>query len=267
MRRVRAIVARRRILGLLVVRDLKVKYASSALGYFWTVLEPLLMGLVYWFVFTKIFDRGGGVAREPYIVFLLAGLLPWNWASQVISASTRSITSEARLVRSTNLPREIWVLRTVASKFAEFLFSIPVLIIFLVATQTGVNWRIIYWPVAIGMQWVALLGIALILAPVTVLMTDIQNIIRVVLRMLFYMCPVLYGAHAVLTNPRIPGWIKQVYEFNPFTAILSMYRGAIFPDQHPGWGLILHGGTSCLVLLVTGAYVFRSLERSVLKEV
>lgn len=263
----RAIVARRRILALLVTRDLKVKYGRSILGYFWTVLEPLLMALVYWFVFTKIFQRGGDIAREPYIVFLLAGLLPWTWANQAISASTRSITSEAKLVRSTSLPREIWVLRTVASKFVEFLFSLPVLVLFLVVTTTGVNWRIIFWPLAIGMQWAALLGIALILAPVTVLMVDIQNIIRIVLRVLFYLCPVLYGAHAVLENDHIPGWLKQIYEFNPFTAILSLYRGAIFPDQHPSFELILHGGVSCLALLLAGAYVFRALERDVLKEI
>jgi ABC-2 type transport system permease protein len=265
--RVRAIVARRRILALLIFRDLKVKYASSALGYFWTILEPLLMGLVYWFVFTKIFQRGGEVAREPYIVFLLAGLLPWMWASQVLSAAPRALSSEAKLVRSTNLPREIWVLRSVGSKFAEFMFALPVLVIFLLVTQTGVNWRIVFWPLAIGMQWAALLGIALILAPVTVLMVDLQNIVRVVTRVLFYMCPVLYGAHAVLDNPNIPGWVKQIYEMNPFTAILSLYRGAIFPDQHASWELILHGGISCVVLLGAGLWVFRNLERTVLKEI
>jgi ABC-2 type transport system permease protein len=267
VRRVRAIVARRRTLALLIGRDLKVKYASSVLGYFWAVFEPLLMGLVYWFVFTKIFDRGGDVAREPYIVFLLAALLPWTWANQVISASTRSISSEAKLVRSMALPREIWVLRTVGAKFAEFVLSVPVLVAFVVATGTSVNWRIVYWPLAIGMQWMALLGLALILAPLTVLMTDMQNIIRVVLRVLFYLCPVLYGAHAVLESDKIPEWVKQVYEFNPFTSILGLYRAGLFPDQQPSWGLVLHGLTTCAALLVAGAYVFRALERAVLKEI
>lgn len=263
----RAIVARRRILALLIFRDLKVKYASSTLGYLWTILEPLLMGLVYWFVFTKIFQRGGDIAREPYIVFLLAGLLPWTWANQVLSSAPRALSSEAKLVRSTNLPREIWVLRTVGSKFAEFVFALPVLVVFLLATQTGINWRIIFWPLAIGMQWAALLGIALILAPMTVLMVDLQNIVRVVQRVLFYLCPVLYGAHAVLENDNIPGWVKQIYEMNPFTAILSLYRGAIFPDQHPSLELIASGGISCLFLLGAGLYVFRNLERTVLKEI
>ena len=96
---------------MLVVRDLKVKYAGSVLGYFWSILDPLMMAGVYWFVFTKLIHRQLGEA--PYIVFLLCGMLPWQWFNAALRSSMKALTKDAKLVRSTNLPREIWVLRTV----------------------------------------------------------------------------------------------------------------------------------------------------------
>ena len=267
MGRVRAIVSRRRILWLLVVRDLKVKYSDSALGYIWTVLDPLLMGAVYWFVFDVIFDRGKAIAGTPYILFLLAALLPWQWSNGVISKSTRSLSSQARLIRSVDVPRELWVLRTVCSEFVEYLFSLPVLVLFVVGFTHQVHWEILWLPVAIGMQGVALVGIAMTLAPLTVMFTDIERFIHVVNRVLFYFCPILYGATAVLGSSAIPGWVKEAYSWNPFTAIVGFYRAGLFPEETPDFGLAARGTVSCLVLLAIGIWTFRKLEPAVLKEI
>jgi ABC-2 type transport system permease protein len=76
---------RRRVLWLLVTRDLKVKYAGSALGYFWSVLEPLMLAGVYWFIFTKLITRSIGEA--PYVIFLLCGVLPWQFTGGSLRAS------------------------------------------------------------------------------------------------------------------------------------------------------------------------------------
>ena len=91
--RLRAIVAHRSVLKLLITRDLKVKYEKSVLGYVWSILEPLLLASVYYFVFGVIM----GVGTEDYLVYLLAGLLPWLWASSTINASTGALTGQARL--------------------------------------------------------------------------------------------------------------------------------------------------------------------------
>src|SRR6478609_7737111 len=104
--RARALWQHRRVLGLLIMRDLKVRYAGSILGYMWTILDPLLMTGVYWFVFTVVFTRGA-VGEEPYILFLVLGLLSWQWFSGSVTDTSRALTSETRLVRSTRLPREI----------------------------------------------------------------------------------------------------------------------------------------------------------------
>jgi len=151
----------RRVLQLLISRDLKVKYASSALGYVWTILDPLMMAFVYWFVFTKLMERA--IGEDPYVVFLLCAMLPWQWANGVLRGSMRALSKDAKLVRSTSLPREIWVLRTVGSKFAEFLFAIPVLAAFAVFTGAQLHWQVVYFPLAAGIQAVLLTGAGLAL--------------------------------------------------------------------------------------------------------
>src|SRR3954447_14153488 len=137
--RVRALLEHRRILWLLVRRDLKVRYASSALGYVWTVLDPFMMILIYWFVFSFIF-RGRSVGEEPYILYLAFGQLAWQWFNGCVNDCTRALTSETRLVRSTRLPREIWVLKVVLSKGLEYIFSLPVIGIFMLLTRTPLTW-------------------------------------------------------------------------------------------------------------------------------
>ena len=123
--------AYRQSLWLLTSRDLKVRYSTSFLGYLWSVLDPLVMAGIYWFVFTQVFERT--VGASPYIVFLIAGLLPWMWFTGAIGDSTRAFIRDAKLVRSTRIPRSIWVNRIVLSKGIEFLLSLPVLAVFAIA--------------------------------------------------------------------------------------------------------------------------------------
>ncbi len=267
MRRVRAVVQRRRILFLLIGRDLKVRYSDSALGYVWTVLDPLLMGLVYWFVFDVVFNRGKDIAGDPYLLYLLLAMMPFQWASGCISGSTRALAGEARLIRSVDVPRETWILRMIGSKFVEYVFTLPVLLIFIFAYGQDIHWQIVFFPIAMAMQWTLLLGIAMTLAPVAVLVPDTERLMRVTNRVLLYMCPVIYGAFAIFDNENIPGFMKELYSWNPFTTIFTLYRLCVFPDDELPFLVAVRGGISCLVILAFGVYIFRKLEPAVLKEI
>ena len=108
------------------------------------------MAGIYWFVFTQVFQRT--VGAEPYIVFLLSALLPWMWFNGAVSDSTRAFLREAKLVRSTKIPRTIWVNRLVLSKGIEFLASIPVLAVFAVLNEAELHWVVVYFPLA-HMVW------------------------------------------------------------------------------------------------------------------
>ncbi|WP_109209933.1 MULTISPECIES: ABC transporter permease [Microbacterium] len=249
-------------LWLLSARDLKVRYSTSALGYLWSILDPLVMSAIYWFVFTQVFERT--VGHEPYIVFLITALLPWVWFNSAVSDFTRAFNKDARLVRSTAIPRSIWVNRIILSKGIEFLCSIPVVAFFVVlsqfsATPAQLNWGLLWVPVAIVMQSVLLVGLGLLIAPLCVLWSDLERTTKLVLRALFYASPVIYGVED------LPGVFETLVAFNPLAGIFALYRVGFFPEEWDPW-VVSVSAIMSLLFLILGIAVFRRLERPVLKE-
>ena len=253
-------------LWLLSARDLKVRYSTSLLGYLWSVLDPLVMSAIYWFVFTQVFDRD--VGEEPYIIFLISALLPWVWFNSSVSDFTRAFKKDARLVRSTAIPRSIWVNRIVLSKGMEYLFSLPVLVLFIVVNlfveldpgrTVHVGWGILWMPVAMILQTILLVGLGLLVAPLCVLFVDLERTTALVLRAMFYATPIIYN----VTD--LPGIFQTLGAFNPLAGIMMLYRMPFFPDQWNPFTLTISVVMS-LVILGLGMWTFRSLERPVLKE-
>lgn len=250
-----------RTLWLLTTRDLKVRYSTSALGYVWSILDPLVMAAIYWFVFTQIFHRP--VGEEPYILFLLSALLPWMWFNGAISDSTRAFLREAKLIRSTKIPRTLWVSRLVLSKGVEFVLSIPVLAIFVIANLHNgavVHWEAALFPLAIVMQAVLTFGVGLIVAPLVVFFRDLERATKLALRFLFYASPIIYG----ITD--LPEGLHFWAAFNPLVGIFTLYRSAFFPSQLDWFAVGVSGAMSLLLLLI-GILVFTRTERQVLKEI
>lgn len=253
----------RRSLWLLTTRDLKVRYSTSFLGYFWSILDPLVMAGIYWFVFTVVFGRG--VGHEPYIVFLLAGLLPWMWFTGAISDCTRAFTREAKLIRSTTIPRTIWVTRLVLSKGIEFVASIPVIAIFAIATAWSTTPAVLHvealWAIpAILLQAILTVGIGLIVAPLVVFFRDLERAVKLILRFAFYASPIIYGLGD------LPEQLRWVAALNPLAGIFGMYRAAFFPQELDLFAILVSTGMS-LALLGIGIAVFTRTIRTVLKEI
>ncbi|WP_245981858.1 ABC transporter permease [Frondihabitans australicus] len=248
----------RQVLWLLTKRDLKVRYTTSVLGYVWSILDPLLMSLIYYFVFTKVFHRS--VGEDPYIVFLLSALLPWQWFSNSVSDSTKAFITDAKLVRSTKIPRTIWVNRIVASKGIEFVLSIPVLAFFALGSHAAVHWQIVLFPVAVVLQMVLITGLSLIIAPLVVFFRDLERAVRLILRFLFYATPIIYSSKS------LPREFRPVMAFNPLAGIFDVYRATFFPQELIKKEAVV-GAVVCFVVLGVGLVVFRLCERAVLKEI
>ncbi len=248
----------RHSLWLLTRRDLRVRYSTSALGYFWSILDPLVMAAIYWFVFTRVFQRE--VGEEPYIVFLLSGLLPWMWFTGTVSDCTRAFLREAKLIRSTKIPRTIWVNRLVLSKGIEFLASIPVIAAFAIATGATLHIEVLWSVLAIVMQGALLVGIGLIVAPLVVFFRDLERAVKLMLRFMFYASPIIYNISD------LPEGLHAWAALNPLAGIFSLYRSAFFPGQLD-WFAVGVGAVITLVILATGIAVFSRAERAVLKEI
>lgn len=252
----------RRSLWLLASRDLRVRYATSALGYLWSVLEPLTLAVIYWFIFVQVFGRH---THPPYIVFLLVGLLPWTWFQGAVSDATKAFTSEAKLIRSTTIPRSIWVARQCLSKGIEFVISLPVLVVFVVAsnftdTPATLHWQLVFFPLGIVLQAMLSYGLGLMIAPLTVLFRDLERVVRLVLRFLFYLSTVLFS----LGELHQLG-LEQLAALNPLAGIMCLYRAGLFPRELDSFAILV-SLVACPLTLVLGFFVFRRLVPSVLKE-
>jgi ABC-2 type transport system permease protein len=254
------VVASRKILWLLVVRDLRLRYGGTVLGYLWTIIDPLAMAGVYWFVFTVIFGTRR-VGEQPYILFLVVGMLAWQWFAGAISEGCRSLTGEAKIVRSANLPREVWVARTVLSKMIEFVFALPVIAVLALVLQQPLSWYVLLFPVAMAVQFVLIFGLVLMLAPLTVIVTDIPRVVKILLRLGLYLSPVLYA----VTN--IPANLQWLAALNPMAGILTTYRLMFWPSDGVSWAVYASSVVFSVVFLTAGFALFRRLEGAVLKEI
>ncbi len=234
------------------------RYSTSLLGYFWSILDPLVMAGIYWFVFTQVFQRT--VGNEPYIVFLLSALLPWMWFNGTVSDCTRAFLRESKLIRSTRIPRTIWVNRLVLSKGIEFVASIPVLLLFALIAGAELSAGAALFPLAILLQTILTAGIGLIVAPLVVFFRDLERAVKLILRFLFYASPIIYG------TADLPTELQFWAGFNPLSGLFSLYRAAFFPEQLD-WILVLISALMSVLFLFAGLVVFTRTERAVLKEI
>lgn len=239
------------------MRDLKVRYSTSLLGYLWSILDPLLMSVIYWFIFTQLIPRSLG--EEPYIVFLLAAMLPWVWFNGAVSDSTKAFTRDVRLVRSVALPRWIWVGRIVASKGVEFVLSLPVLAAFAMISGAKPGWELVFFPLGALLLGALIFGVGLILAPLTVFFRDLERAAKLVLRVLFYASPIIYA------TSDLPGFTQAFAWINPLSGPISLFRAGFFPDQL-NWGLVAASTAITAALLIAGVIIFRRSIGGVLKE-
>jgi ABC-2 type transport system permease protein len=261
IQRMRRVWDYRRILGLLVGRDLRVRYANSLLGYVWAILDPLAMAFVYWWLFTQIITRKVGF--PPYILFLVAGQLVWHWINGSITGSVGALRSESQMVRSSHVPRELWVLRVIVSKGTDYLLAMPVLAIFSIAYQKWPTRDIVFVPLAMVMTVALCMGLGMILAPASVLVRDLRSIVRIVMRALFFLSPILYS----ITDARNRlGGAAEFVSWNPIAGILTLFRATFFP-QELNWADVGHSALVIAVIFVIGIWTFNRLERPMLKEI
>ncbi|MPZ27361.1 MAG: ABC transporter permease [Micromonosporaceae bacterium] len=258
----------RNVLQYLVRRDLAVKYQQSIMGYLWSLLEPLGIGLIYYFVFVVVMERGGRggvIPEEHYILYLMSGIFSFMWTSGVLSEATGALTAQKALITTMNVPREVFPIGRVLARSAEFLAGIPILAV--LAAILGVDFSrwLLVLPLAILLQAVFLTGVALLLSSVNVMMQDIERFMRMIQRLVFYGCPILYPLVLVETST-LPVWVKVIYKTNPLVGILEVHHAAWFPQLFPSAGLLITCVVGCLTMLVAGWLVFRRLEPAVLKE-
>ncbi|WP_200213639.1 ABC transporter permease [Micromonospora coerulea] len=263
----------RNSLRILVKRDLAVKYQQSVLGYLWSLIEPLGMGAIYWFVFGVLYSgatrRHLGDAAESYPLFLITGIFAWMWASSALNEATNALTGQARLITTMNVPRQVFPIGRVAGRFAEYAAGLPILIaiaaVYAAHGKVHPGWSLLALPLAVAVQLVLLVGVALLLSAWNVLMRDIERFMRLIIRVLFYATPIIYPL-SLVRDSGMPTWLKVTYELNPLVGIFQLHHAIWYPDEFPDARLLATTVLGSLLVLTVGWWSFRRLEPAVLKE-
>jgi lipopolysaccharide transport system permease protein len=253
----------------LVARELKARYRGSILGFFWSFINPLLLLLVYSFVFTYVMEPSKDVRIAPYALFLFCGILPWTWFSSSLAESAGVLISGGNLIKKVLFPAEILPIVSVLANMIHFFFGLPILAGFLLYYHRPLNvGELALFPLVVLVQLILTMGCAFILSALTVHFRDIRDILTNLLTFWFFATPIIYP-YFIFEDPLKPTPGKaMLLKLNPFTHIAISYQEILFfpgPVGHLKWLLVL--GAISIVFFLFGYFVFDRLRDTFAEEV
>lgn len=229
-----------------VARDLRKKYKRSALGYLWSMLNPLFMMIVLTIVFSNIMTR-----VETYSVFLFAALLPWQYFSSVINGSLTSIRGNMKIIEQVPIPKFIFMVSEAASGLVNYLLSLVPLVVVMLVVGHPLYWTILLFPLVLLPLIITTLGISLLLSVSNVFFEDTQHLTKVILSALYYLTPILYGPE------HLPEHLVRWLQWNPMFSIVHFSRELFYFGTLPDLMAYSTSLLSGLVILAVALWVFK----------
>ncbi len=253
----------RALIQSLVARELKARYRGSVLGFFWSFINPLLLLLIYTFVFTAVLPGTRPASVEPYALFMFCGILPWTWFSSSLSEAAGVLISGGNLIKKVLFPAEILPIVTVLANMVHFFLGLPILAAFLIYYRAPLQLsELIWFPVIVLVQLVLTLGLALLLAALTVHFRDIRDILSNLLTFWFFATPIIYPMSEA------PGFGRTFLNLNPFTHLAISYQEVLFyPGPFGHWKWLLALGVASVLVFFAGYFLFDRLRDSFAEEV
>jgi lipopolysaccharide transport system permease protein len=250
----------RELFYFLIWRDVKVRYKQTALGAAWAVLQPLLTMLI----FTIFFGRLAGIGSDgvPYPIFSYAGLLPWTFFAQGVSQASMSLVTSANLIKKVYFPRLVVPASSVMAGVVDILFAFVVLVGLMAYYRVHPPINILALPLFIVLALAAALGAGLWLAVLNVEYRDVRYVVPFFIQLWLFVTPVIYPTAKVmekLSEKGIPTWI---YGLNPMAGVVEGFRWALLGTRPLPLGLVGMSALVSAVLVVTGTFYFRRMERT-----
>lgn len=237
----------RDLLKQLVVRDIKLKYRRSILGYVWSVLNPLLIMIVMTVVFSTMFSRN----VENFPVYLFTGQLMFNFMNQSTHQALTAINSNAALLKKAYIPKYIFVFSKITSGLVDFMFSCIALVFVMLVTGASFSWyNLLFLFVALQL-YVFCLGLGLFLAQANVFFRDIQYIYNAFTTAWLYLTPIFYPVESLSKELQ---WI--ISHVNPMYFYIAQFRALIYQGCMPGWKFVIAGSVTAVLMLLIGMFFF-----------
>jgi ABC-2 type transport system permease protein len=240
----------RELVRLLVARDLKVRYKRSVLGFFWTLLNPLITMIIFSVVFSRIF----AAFYEQYKLYMISGVLFWSFFSLATSQGLLSMINNGTIIRRIAVPKVVFPVSSVCSNFVNLVFSLLALAIFIPFVGGHFNLSLLWLLLTLPLLFAFTLGVALLLSTVTVFFRDIRSIWDPLLLIWFFLTPVFYPRSVV------PEKYSSLFRLNPMLVILEVCRIPIHQGVTPPLGLFLKAGLAAACSLSIGLWAFKRYQ-------
>lgn len=235
------------LLKQLVVKDLKLKYRRSFLGYIWSVLNPLLVMIVMAIVFSSMFSRN----IKNFPVYLFCGQILFNFMNTSTHQALSSINGNAALLKKTYVPKYIFTFAKITSGLIDLIFSMGALMLVMIATRATFSWHFVLFPLVLLQLYIFCLGLGLFLAQANVFFRDIQYIYNAVTTAWLYLTPIFYPIEQL--PPTVMWFVKHC---NPMYFYIGQFRDLVYNNRLPGHLIVIAGCVSAIVMLIIGTWTF-----------
>lgn len=244
----------RELLYFLTWRDIKVRYKQTVLGAAWAVLQPLFTMIV----FSLFFGRLVKVPSDgiPYPLFTFAALVPWTFFANGLNQSSNSLIASANLLKKVYFPRLAIPLATVLAGVVDFLLAFVVLLGMIAYYRMAPTWNILWIPLLLALAFITSLGAGLWMSALNVKYRDVRYIVPFLVQIWLFATPVAYPS-SLLSEP----W-KTVYGLNPMVGVIEGFRWALLGTKTAPGLMVAASAFTALLLLITGAFYFRSTEKT-----
>lgn len=247
----------RKVIWNLTVRNLKIKYKDTWLGFFWAFLQPLCTILILYFVFSQVLDVG----VENFPIYLCTGVIPWTFFSNAVSDATGSLIDNSNLVHKVNFPTEVIPLSYCLLSLFDFLISLVILFPVLLLFRVPLEWHLFVWLVPIlFFHLIFCIGFSFFLSAVNVFYKDTAHLLGVVMMFWFYLTPVFYSIEHLSETMRF--W----FQFNPMLHFVDAYRAVLFHVQTPATFTLVVISVVGVVMFFSGWTYFVNREKEMVKE-
>ncbi len=212
----------------LVLTEFKLRYQGSALGYLWSLLRPLFMFVILYFVFVYFLRIGSDVPHWP--VALLLGIVLWNFFAEVTNNGLGSIVSRGDVIRKINFPKYVILLAGSVSALINLLLNLVVIAVFMAINQVDLSWSALISPLYIMEIFIFGLGLSFILSTIFVRLRDMNYIWEIIMQFLFYASAIIYPISMVLEKSHTAAMITLM---NPVTQAVQDVRHVLISDKNP----------------------------------